>query len=251
MTRYQHAGAAAPTSLASGITDSDDTLDLVDGSGYPDGSVGPFYLLINAGGANEEKVLGGTRASTTVSGVLRGQDDTTPQSHNAGEPVEHVFTAVEADQANALVQRAPSGTAALVDLSSAQALSTKTLDAASSIGGVTGSQLATLLGPAPAWTPTISNVTSPIVTVYAVQNGKMCFLYLAFSGGTATNSVTVTNPFALIHPQLLPGIGPSGGACVANINATFLMILNTTVGGAFTNGTAMSGYVYQGYVMST
>jgi hypothetical protein len=59
-------------------------------------------MVIDPGLSTEEKVLVGARASGSLSSITRGVDGTTAASHTAGATCYPVFTAVDADQANAV-----------------------------------------------------------------------------------------------------------------------------------------------------
>ncbi len=106
--RRQYSGGAKPTTLAANLGGS--TADLsVSGTSfanYPDGSVGPFYIVIDRGQVTEEKILCVSRSSNIITvyntGLTngRGSDGTSVVAHSAGATVEHVFTAVDADEAN-------------------------------------------------------------------------------------------------------------------------------------------------------
>lgn len=98
--RIQHSGGAVPTTLAGDITSGDVVLNLVSSSGWPDGSIGPFYLVIDPGLATEEKILATTRTANTLNTLTRGVDGTSASAHSGGATVVHCFTAVEADEAN-------------------------------------------------------------------------------------------------------------------------------------------------------
>jgi microcystin-dependent protein len=84
-------------------------------SGWPTGSA-PFFVVVNPGTANEEKicVIYATTDTLTVvdeevtsgwspSANGRGVDDTTDRVHAGGATIYPVFTALEANQANLLV----------------------------------------------------------------------------------------------------------------------------------------------------
>jgi len=109
--RRQYAGGAKPAQLTSvlGASTANLTIDCDDLSGYPDGSVGPFYVVIDRGLVNEEKILCVSRTGNTITvydtGLVngRGADGTTISSHSIGAEIEHVFTATDADEANAHV----------------------------------------------------------------------------------------------------------------------------------------------------
>lgn len=103
MVRYSHTGGAAPTQL-SGAIDSDDLqFNVASGAGYPTGVNGPFWVVIDPGTANEEKILCSGRVDNlfTVTPGGRGGDDTSAVPHSAPAEVRHIFTAIEADDASA------------------------------------------------------------------------------------------------------------------------------------------------------
>lgn len=110
MTRYGHAGAARKALLTVGLGDG--TGDLVitcdNLAGWPTGSDGlrPFFACLDRGTLSEEKVLVTSRTGNvlTVLAGGRGADDTARQSHEIGATIEHIFTATEADQANAHIE---------------------------------------------------------------------------------------------------------------------------------------------------
>jgi hypothetical protein len=59
-------------------------------------------MVIDPGLSTEEKVLVGARSTNSLSTITRGVDGTTAASHAAGATCYPVFTAVDADQANAV-----------------------------------------------------------------------------------------------------------------------------------------------------
>lgn len=96
--RYQHTGAAQVTLLAAPMEASSlDPFLVADPAGYP---AETFFVVIDKGTASEEKVLVRSRQGATFTPASRGADGTTPAAHGQGASVEHVFTAVEADDAN-------------------------------------------------------------------------------------------------------------------------------------------------------
>lgn len=109
--RRQYAGGAKPAYLtaALGGTMGDLTITCDDLSNWPDGSVGPFYVVVDRGLAAEEKILCSSRTGNVLTvytsglNVGRGADGTTVIAHNSNAEIEHVFTATDADEANAHV----------------------------------------------------------------------------------------------------------------------------------------------------
>lgn len=110
MTRRQYSGGATTASLASGINGVDTTISCTTLTNWPDGTVGPFFIVIGRGTASEEKILCASRTGNTlyVASGGRGADGTSATSHSTGAVVEHVFTATDADEANYHVNTAAS-----------------------------------------------------------------------------------------------------------------------------------------------
>ena len=101
--RRSYAGAAPACTLTNAIT-SGDTSALLTGdvTNWNNTANGAFYMVIDPGLSTEEKVLVGSRSGSSLSSITRGVDGTTASSHNAGAACYPVFTAVDADQANAV-----------------------------------------------------------------------------------------------------------------------------------------------------
>lgn len=103
--RKEFTGGASPTYLAGAITGtpSSFTVSSSTGATFPDGSTGPFVVVIGRGTATEEKILCTSRATDVFTINTRGYDDTTAIDHETGEDVEHVLDASTIDQANRYV----------------------------------------------------------------------------------------------------------------------------------------------------
>ena len=154
MARREYKGAATPTTLTGGITNSATTLSLTDATNWPTGS---FSLVIDPGLAGEEKILATSRSGTTVTLTTRGYDNTTASSHTAGAIIYPVPTAVDFDEANAHVN-ATTGvhgvSGAVVGTTDTQTLSGKTLTSPIVNGGLlnlslnaqTGTTYTTIVG---------------------------------------------------------------------------------------------------------
>ena len=102
-TRRSYAGAAPACTLTNSIT-SGDTSALLTGdvTNWTTTASGPFFMVIDPGLSTEEKVLVAARTGSSLSSITRGQDGTTAASHSAGATCYPVFTATDADQANAV-----------------------------------------------------------------------------------------------------------------------------------------------------
>ena len=141
MARREYAGAAQKAYLTTALGGTTGDLSIVcdDLTNWPTGNAGhPFFIVIDRGLASEEKILCSTRSGNTlavynVGGVVgRGQDGTTVTAHSNNAAVEHVFTATDADEANAHINASTgvhglAAGAAVVGTTSTQTLTNKTL----------------------------------------------------------------------------------------------------------------------------
>jgi hypothetical protein len=101
--RRSYSGASAACTLTSSITSGDTSATLTGTTtSWPDTAGGSFYMVIDPGLSTEEKVLVGARSTNSLSTITRGVDGTSASSHSAGATCYPVFTAVDADQANAV-----------------------------------------------------------------------------------------------------------------------------------------------------
>ena len=103
MTRRQYSGGAARTTITGSIGSSGGgSVILTDATGWPDGSVGPFYVVVDAGTSAEEKILMDSRVGTTLTFSTdgRGADGTVATSHSAGADIAHCLTAIDVDEPN-------------------------------------------------------------------------------------------------------------------------------------------------------
>jgi hypothetical protein len=164
-TRRQHSGSAIQTTLSLGIGSGDLTINISASTGWPDGSVGPFFVVIDRGLTSEEKVLVTSRSANVLTVTTRGMDGTTATSHASGAAIFPVWTAIEADEANAHTSAATGvhGIAGnLVGDSDVQTLTNKTIAA--------GSNTITGLSPGGALVGTTATQTLTGKTIDATAN---------------------------------------------------------------------------------
>jgi hypothetical protein len=104
MARREYKGAAVQTRLSANIGSGDTTFGIVNAAGWPTGGAnGDFIVTLDPGQSTEERILVDSRSATTLSGVVRGYDDTTAVAHNAGADgtVIHSSSAIDHNEANA------------------------------------------------------------------------------------------------------------------------------------------------------
>lgn len=94
MSQSYVAGAAAATTLSSGLNNSDTSFSVVAATGWPAST--PFVIAIDRGTATEEKILVTGRTGTSITACTRGYDGTAAIAHSVGtDNVEHVLSAVQ------------------------------------------------------------------------------------------------------------------------------------------------------------
>jgi len=136
--RREYVGGAVKAYLTAALGGSTSNLTIYcdNLTNWPDGTVGPFYVVVDRNTASEEKILCLSRTGNIIivydSGGTngRGQDDTSIFSHSINAEIEHIFTATDADEANLHVNSSSavhglSGT--VVGTTDTQTLSNKTL----------------------------------------------------------------------------------------------------------------------------
>lgn len=110
-TRRNYTGGAAATTTVGIIGSSGTTsFSVTSSTGWPYGSA-PFFVVVEPGTANEEKLLVTRTGSSDTSlnvystptvDANRGLDGTVAAAHAAGSAIYPVFTALDADEANEL-----------------------------------------------------------------------------------------------------------------------------------------------------
>src|SRR5688500_348316 len=105
MARRDYSGGAVSTVLSADITNASLSITIDSATGWPTGGVnGEFFITIDPGLPNEERILVASRSGTTLTVAnvsKRGVDDTAAVGHTGGQAiVQHTFSATDADEAN-------------------------------------------------------------------------------------------------------------------------------------------------------
>jgi hypothetical protein len=102
-------GGVPATTLSSSINSGDTSIPVTDGTGYPSGAGGNFYIVIDRGLSSQEVIECSARSGNTVTAATRGADGSSAASHASGAAVEHVVPASEL-QAMSTHRNATTGT---------------------------------------------------------------------------------------------------------------------------------------------
>lgn len=182
--RRQYAGAAFPSVLTSELAASTSALTILcdDLTNWPDGTVGPFYVVIDRGLATEEKILCVTRSANSLSvyndGITngRGADGTSISYHGPNSVIEHVFTATDADEANLHV------------------------NSTGNVHGITGN----VVGTSDTQTLTNKTLTSPTINSPTIAGGTITAGTISVTGPQALDSFRNRNTY-------VAATGPTAG----------------------------------------
>lgn len=98
-----YAGGVTGVLLTAPLTDLSTAATVSSTLGMPDGTAGPFSVVIGKGTPNEEKILVSTSGGGGLTFSQRGYDGTAARPHAAGEEVRLVITSIDAAEANAHV----------------------------------------------------------------------------------------------------------------------------------------------------
>lgn len=206
--RRSFAAHAVRTEIAGAIGASDQSFDIVATTGWPDGSAGKFYAVIDEGTSSEEKILVTTRSTSTLLGITRGADGTQTFSHSGGASIRVMFSGVDLDEANYWVSELASAASAANDLIIA--------DGNDSLSQLAKGSNSTVLGVSSGGALGYSTVTSAQITDGTIVNGDVNAsaaiaaskleaiadqtLVGNLSGGSAAPSaVVVTRPFTTVR----------------------------------------------------
>ena len=93
-----------PATLASAISSSDTTITISTYTNWPTGADGNFWVTIDAGTAQEERVLCSAHSSGSITVATRGVDGTTARSHAQYATIWPSWSATDADESNAHIE---------------------------------------------------------------------------------------------------------------------------------------------------
>lgn len=224
VVRREHAGGAAPAVLTGAISSSDTAISLSTAVGWPTGSVGPFFVVLDPGTASEEKVLCASQAAAvlTVAGGGRGADGTTAKSHAINAPCYPCWAAAEADElnehANATAQvHGLAAGSAVVGRTDTQTLTNKTMSGASNtfsaipIGAVPGAQ------PLDATVTALAGLSAG--AGFVVESAADVFVKRSLASGDAI-LLPLTNPAGTAGDPSYGYLGPRGAVARVAVNTS-------------------------------
>jgi hypothetical protein len=155
MTRREYKAGRPTTLTGGGLSIGGTSFTIENDTNWPTGADYPFWVTIDGGESNEERILCSSRSGTTVTVATspssgRAQDTTTETNHSSGATIWPSWSATDADEANAhinstgyasqsiAVHGLGSGDGVVVGTDKAQTLTAKTLASPTITGTITG-----------------------------------------------------------------------------------------------------------------
>lgn len=239
-TRRDFYGAAVATTISSGISSGDTSFSLAATTGWPTGSAGDFFVVLDRGTANEEKIRCASRTSGTVTVQTsgRGSDGTSAVGHSSGATAEICLTALDLDEANYAVVQTVGKVAAAGDLLYGSAANTL----AKLAKGTTGQVLKT--GTAPSWATLASTDISDFssaadarIAAATISKSQIAAssryreVLFAKQGTLATGTGTFRwyppNNATIVDAWASVGTAPTGATLIVDVNRTGTTIFST------------------------
>lgn len=163
--------AGRPTTLTVALNISGTSFTIANDTNWPDGADYDFWVTVDGGTAQEERILCSARTGTTVTVATsgRGKDGTTETNHAVGASVWPSWSATDADEANEHINATTNIhgiTGALAPIASPTFTGTVVLPSATSIGNVSSTEIGYVDGVTSAIQTqlnTIVNTTIPAV----------------------------------------------------------------------------------------
>lgn len=218
-------GGVPSTTLNGAITSGATSITVADGSSYPDGTNGNFYIVIDLSAATEETIECSARSSNTLTVATRGADGTSAASHDNGATVQHVVPALTLQEANTHANTTtgtPHGSAYVTpsgNVATATALATaRTIVLSGDVSGTSGSFDGT------------ANATITTTIADDSHNHTDSTITGTLSNDTSGNAATAT---VLATARTIGGVSFNGSANITlpGVNAT---------GSQDTTGTALT-----------
>jgi hypothetical protein len=100
LLRREFAGGVLKTQLAANISNTANSISVIDGSTFPSGAINPFVIVIGRGSEQEEKILCSSRAANTFTVAERGYDSTPAIAHASTASVDHILDATTIQDMN-------------------------------------------------------------------------------------------------------------------------------------------------------
>jgi hypothetical protein len=207
--RRDFVGAAAATTLASGIGVGDTSISITSSTNWSSATNGVALAVINRGGSTEEKITFAGRSGTTLTTVVRGQDGTSAASHNSGETIELCIGKIDADEANYAVSKTVGLATAVGQIPVVDAANSFAMLQAKASGQILQGNGTTLVS-----NPVTGDVTIDAAGVTAIGSSKVTSAMIVdatiATGDIANNAVTNTKLAGMTRGKIK--VGDSGGA---------------------------------------
>jgi hypothetical protein len=136
--------AGRPTTLTAALSIGATAFTIADATNWPTSVEYDFWVTVDGGTAQEERILCSARNGTSVTIRTRGADGTTESNHSAGATIWPSWSATDADEANAHINATTNIhgiTGAIAPIDAPTFTGTVVLPSTTSIGNVSSTEI--------------------------------------------------------------------------------------------------------------
>jgi len=210
--------AGRPTTLSVALNIGGTSFTIANDTNWPDGADYDFWVTVDGGTAQEERILCSARSGSTVTVATsgRGKDGTTEANHAVGASVWPSWSATDADEANEHINATTNIhgiTGALAPIASPTFTGTVVLPSATSIGSVSSTEIGYVDGVTSAIQTQLNTLTTNLAAavpagVITQFGGSSAPTGWVLCDGTAySRTVTYNNLFTAIGTTYGTGDG--------------------------------------------
>jgi microcystin-dependent protein len=231
--------AGRPTTLTAAFSIGATAFTIADATNWPTSVTYDFWVTIDGGTAQEERVLCSARTGTTVTVATRGADGTSESNHSAGATVWPSWSATDADEANDHVNAVTNIhgiTGSIAPLNAPTFTGTVVLPSTTSIGNVSATEISYVDGVTSAIQTqlnTIVNTTIPNATptgTIVMFGGASAPTGWLLCNGQSTASYTALAAVVGANVPDLMGRAPIGYGTSADAGITARTTIGAKVG---------------------
>ena len=215
MSERREYTAGRPTTLTAALSIGATSFTIADATNWPTSVDYDFWVTVDGGTAQEERILCSARNGTSVTIRTRGADGTTESNHSAGATIWPSWSATDADEANAHINSTTNihgVSGSIAPLAGPTFTGTVVLPSTTSIGNVSSTEIGYLDGVTSAIQTQIGTVTAglpPVGSIVMWAKSEIPTGWLECNGQSTTGYTALAGVVGSTVPDM-QGLVPVG-----------------------------------------